>query len=175
MIVFAAVLIAGVFMIYENLTPQNNSVESLTAAAPQGAGGLNTATEPQTVASPQTAIESQIKNPPQAAAPKTAASDVKIIYTNSGFSPDMLTIKSGATVIFENQSDSPFWPATGPHPTHTGYPAAGGCVNSAFDACREIDPGGAWSFKFDIAGFWKYHDHLRPSNRGAIMAETRAE
>ena len=29
----------------------------------------------------------------------------------------------------------------------------------------------SWPFKFDIAGNWKYHDHLSPKNFGAIIVK----
>ncbi len=98
-------------------------------------------------------------------------SEVKIIYTDSGFSPDNIAVKIGTTIIFENENDSPFWPAVNPHPIHSGYPTKGGCIDSAFDACRGIESGGSWSFKFDIVGKWRYHNHLRPSYRGIIVVE----
>ena len=31
--------------------------------------------------------------------------------------------------------------------------------------------GDSWSFKFDIAGAWKYHDHLSPKHFGEIIVE----
>ena len=40
-----------------------------------------------------------------------------------------------------------------------------------FDACKGVKPGESWPFKFDIAGNWKYHDHLNPKNFGAIIVQ----
>ena len=63
------------------------------------------------------------------------------------------------------------WTASAVHPTHRAYPTTGGCLGSTFDACKGVQPGASWSFRFDIAGTWKYHNHLNPNNTGAIVVE----
>ena len=94
-----------------------------------------------------------------------------ITYTEAGYSPSSLPIRAGETVVFKNESSQSMWPASAMHPTHKDYPTTGGCLGSAFDACMGVQPGDSWSFKFDIAGNWKYHDHLSPKNFGAIVVE----
>ncbi len=94
-----------------------------------------------------------------------------VVYTDAGYSPSTLIVEVGATVFFKNNSSRAMWPASAAHPTHREYPTTGGCMGSAFDACRRIEPGDSWAFKFDIAGVWKYHDHLNPGDTGAIAAE----
>ena len=94
-----------------------------------------------------------------------------VVYTDAGYSPSTLRIKKGETVIFKNQSSRQMQPASAVHPIHRGYPTTGGCIGSTFDACRQIQPGNSWSFKFDIAGSWKYHDHLSPGDTGTIVVE----
>ncbi|MEK7082434.1 MAG: hypothetical protein AAB915_02035 [Patescibacteria group bacterium] len=94
-----------------------------------------------------------------------------IICTDSGYSPAVLKIKKGQTVIFKNQSSQSMWPAAAMHPTHRGYPTGGGCLGSTFDACSGIQPGRRWSFTFDIAGTWQYHNHLRARDTGTIVVE----
>lgn len=91
-----------------------------------------------------------------------------IIYSDGGYLPNTLTVKTGETVIFQNQSSRPMWPASAFHPAHRAYPTTGGCLGSTFDACRGLSPGGSWSFKFDIAGDWKYHNHLSPGDTGMV-------
>ncbi|MEK9182927.1 MAG: hypothetical protein AAB849_00245 [Patescibacteria group bacterium] len=73
--------------------------------------------------------------------------------------------------MFKNQSARSMWPASGFHPTHTVYPTTGGCLGSTFDACKGVLPGESWSFQFDIAGSWKYHNHLNPADFGMIVVE----
>lgn len=126
------------------------------------------------VSQPTPSVEPSIQQQPSQQPPASQAPVVKenvVIYTDSGFSPNTLTIKKGDTVIFRNQSSQSMWTASAVHPTHRGYPTTGGCIGSTFDACSGVQPGDSWSFKFDIQGNWKYHNHLSPSDRGAIAVE----
>lgn len=94
-----------------------------------------------------------------------------VLYTDSGYSPSSLTVKKGDTVTFKNESAREIWPASAKHPTHEVYPATGGCIGSAFDACRGLKNGEEWSFTFNISGTWNYHDHLNPQHFGSIIVE----
>ena len=94
-----------------------------------------------------------------------------ITYTDTGYSPSSLEIETGDIVIFKNNSSQSMWPASAMHPAHNEYPTTGGCLGSTFDACKGVQPGDSWSFKFDISGTWKYHDHLSPKNFGAITVQ----
>lgn len=112
---------------------------------------------------------------PRLQTPQTSSleteSENAIVYSDGGYSPNTITVKAGATVIFKNQSSQSMWTASAVHPTHRSYPTTGGCLGSTFDACKGIQPGGSWSFKFDITGTWKYHNHLTPGNTGTIVVE----
>lgn len=102
----------------------------------------------------------------------TPAAEEKIItYTDNGYSPTTFKIKKGETVIFKNKSSQLMWTASAVHPTHRVYPTTGGCLGSTFDACQGVQPDSSWSFKFDIAGTWKYHNHSNPSRTGTIIVE----
>jgi len=84
-----------------------------------------------------------------------------VVYMNKeGFFPKTLIIKPQEIVTFYNNNTSPHWPASAIHPTHLSYPKSGGCIGSTFDACKEIEPGKTFVFKFELSGDWKYHDHL---------------
>ena len=110
-----------------------------------------------------------VSQPP---AEKTPVAEEKVItYTDAGYSPSPLQIKIGDTVVFKNESSRSMWTASAMHPSHQDYPTTGGCLGSTFDACQGVQPGDIWSFKFDIAGNWKYHNHLNPENFGAIIVE----
>ncbi len=86
-----------------------------------------------------------------------------VTYGESGFSPDTLRIKVGATVSFKNQRSESMWIASNPHPIHTDY--------SGFDAKRGYTKGESYSFTFTQSGSWKYHDHLNPGTGGIIIVE----
>lgn len=84
----------------------------------------------------------------------------EIVYDGSKFSPSSLTIKKGDIVIFKNSGDGAFWPASGPHPSHTNYPE--------FDAKSSVSTGKTFQFKFSKVGNWPFHDHLNASATGTI-------
>lgn len=83
-----------------------------------------------------------------------------IQLTEDGFVPSTLTIAKGDTVVFTTARDKPFWPASDLHPTHSIYPE--------FDPKQPVDSDKSWSFRFDKAGEWRFHDHLAPLFRGTI-------
>lgn len=119
---------------------------------------------------------SQPSSSSQQAAVEKPAVDKKehiITYTDNGYAPAALTIKKGETVIFKNQSSREMWTASAMHPTHRVYPTTGGCLGSTFDACKGVQAGDSWSFKFDVSGNWKYHDHLTPGDRGEIIVQVQ--
>lgn len=86
-----------------------------------------------------------------------------ISYTSEGYSPQDITINTGDTVRFENNSSTNFWPASNNHPVHNDY--------SEFDPRSPVGPGDSYSFTFERGGEWGYHDHLRPSFGGVISAQ----
>ncbi|MEM2963226.1 MAG: cupredoxin domain-containing protein [Candidatus Anstonellales archaeon] len=90
---------------------------------------------------------------------------------DGGYTPSTLTIKKGDTVIFINYGTRPNWPASANHPTHEVYPEGGGCISSAFDACRGLLPGENFTFVFNKIGEWGYHNHLQPTSRGKIIVQ----
>ncbi|OHA98676.1 MAG: hypothetical protein A3E02_01420 [Candidatus Zambryskibacteria bacterium RIFCSPHIGHO2_12_FULL_38_34] len=93
----------------------------------------------------------------------TTKSTVVVTYTDSGFSPQNITIKKGDTVTFVNKSSIGMWVASGPHPTHTNYPA--------FDEKATVSNGGSWSFTFDLVGSWGYHNHKNSAAFGKVIIE----
>ena len=100
-----------------------------------------------------------------------------IEITSSGFSPKELTISVGETVTWVNKDTEAHWPASAMHPTHMVYPESDikkcGTAEqeSIFDACRGIPPGESYSFTFNEAGSWGYHDHIVNGLFGKIIVE----
>lgn len=86
-----------------------------------------------------------------------------VTYTDEGFSPSVTNIEQGETVTFRNESDRSLWVASAPHPQHTDYPE--------FDMKEGKPRGGTYSFVFDKAGEWKFHNHLFPSHFGTINVQ----
>lgn len=119
----------------------------------------NTSTPTPTITTTPLATPTPIPTPTPTANQNTSM----IHITSTGFSPNTLTIKKGTTVTFINDDTNPHWPASNPHPVHTDY--------SGFDSKKSIDAGGSWSFTFNNAGTWQFHDHLRASIHGAITVQ----
>ncbi|MBI2005359.1 MAG: hypothetical protein HYS80_01195 [Candidatus Aenigmarchaeota archaeon] len=92
----------------------------------------------------------------------------EIDITSSGFSPRLSGVKLGDTLVFVNKDTSPHWPASDIHPTHSAYPEKGGCIDSKFDACKELKQNGKYEFTFFQSGSWCFHDHLNPSVTGCV-------
>ena len=86
--------------------------------------------------------------------------DNTVVYQESGFSPEILTVDNGTTVTFINRSRKPMWIGSDPHPAHTDYPD--------FDQLRD---GAEYSFTFTESGSYPYHNHLFPSDVGTIIVE----
>ncbi|MDP3726056.1 MAG: hypothetical protein Q8R36_02570 [bacterium] len=96
-----------------------------------------------------------------------------VAYTTDGFSPDVVEVQQGGTVVFVNESESPMWVASAIHPTHSLYPqkSDNDCLGSSFDACAPIAQDASWSFAFTEVGSWKYHDHLKANHGGTVVVK----
>lgn len=100
-----------------------------------------------------------------------------IVFVGTAYSPREITIRKGDRIVFRNDSERQMWPASAMHPSHTAYPGSNiqKCEtqerDSIFDACQGIDSGESWSFVFDHAGEWFFHDHLMPQANGKIIVQ----
>src|SRR3989338_8385707 len=110
--------------------------------------------------------------PVQAPAPQVpeTPATVTVTYTDSGFSPATVTTVKGGMVTFKNNSSRNFWPATDPHPAHTGD-SEKGCKARACDSCTPVPPEGEWTFTFNVPGRWEYHNHLSASHEGTVIVK----
>ncbi len=90
-----------------------------------------------------------------------------VVLTPNGFEPKELTVPAGETVTFQTTRGKYFWPASNEHPTHGVYPE--------FDPKRPIDPDSEWTFRFDKAGIWSFHDHISPYFTGVIHVSEQGE
>lgn len=87
----------------------------------------------------------------------------EVLYTSLGFSPATLEIKVGDSVTFKNESGKGMWVASNPHPVHSEH--------SEFDAEISVANGNSWTFTFEKAGSYAYHNHLNSSQGGKIIVE----
>lgn len=87
----------------------------------------------------------------------------EISFNGVAYTPANIEIKNGDIVIFKNEGEKKFWPASAMHPDHLIYPE--------FDPKKGIEAGGTWQFKFTKVGKWGFHDHLTPTAYGSITVK----
>lgn len=82
-------------------------------------------------------------------------------YSDSGYTPNTITVKKGTTVTWTNQSSGGMWTASAVHPTHQLLPG--------FDALKNFAKGGSYDYVFAKVGTWKYHNHVKVSDTGTVV------
>lgn len=132
-------------------------------------GGYFLLSKPKDVTAPPVEEKTVVQNiaPAAPAEVPVAASAPKrheITYTANGFSPAVLNIAAGDTVVFANKSGESFRPASNPHPMHSDY--------SEFDARAKIDNEKTYEFTFTKPGAWGYHDHLNSKMMGVVVVKS---
>ncbi len=87
---------------------------------------------------------------------------VTVNYDGAKFSPASITVREGDSVTFVNNSSGGMSVASDPHPSHANYPE--------FDQYKTGARGQkTFTFKFDKAGSWLYHNHLNASATGTVI------
>lgn len=114
-------------------------------------GGSQTNQTPGTFPSQPTQAQSQ-------QLPET----VTITVDSSGFTPSVITIKTGIRIVWANKTDSDISINSDEHPTHRLF--------------RELNLGhlpseSNVSLVFDKQGTYTYHDHYNPSRTGTVVVE----
>ncbi|OGG60513.1 hypothetical protein A2765_06405 [Candidatus Kaiserbacteria bacterium RIFCSPHIGHO2_01_FULL_56_24] len=99
-----------------------------------------------------------------------------VSYDGIAFSPASVTIARGGTVNFTDSTGATMWVASNVHPSHTNYDSTSRADHCAtgytgakpFDQCAK---GSSFSFTFDKAGTFEYHDHANSSATGVVIVE----
>lgn len=102
--------------------------------------------------------------------PETSIEET-VRYTDSGFNPREVSVDTGDTVRFVNESSQSMWVASDRHPTHTQYDGTSLRQHCAEDADRVFDQcqsGDTYTFIFEKSGEWSYHNHDRASDGGVV-------
>ncbi len=84
----------------------------------------------------------------------------EVSYTDDGFSPATITVEAGTKVTWTNESNADMWVGSDPHPVHTDF--------SAFD---QKSTGNSYSFTFDEAGTYEYHNHQNSGDTGTVVVK----
>lgn len=88
---------------------------------------------------------------------------VSIVLKEEGFEPRDIRVSRGTRVTFSTTRQNKFWPASNAHPAHDVYPE--------FDPLKSLEPGESWSFTFEKAGVWGFHDHVRSYFTGTVHVD----
>lgn len=101
---------------------------------------------------------------PQSSSPAADTQEVAatITYTDSGYAPETITVKSGQTIAIKNESSTQTQFDSDPHPIHT--------TNAELNV-EIIEPGEVKTFTVTKTGTFGYHNHLNPSQTGTIIIE----
>ena len=91
---------------------------------------------------------------------------VTISETANGFEPAIVTVKSGNSITWTNNTGGKVQIASDPHPTHTANPELTGG-----EFVIDLEAGGSKTVTVTKTGTWGYHDHLKPSVRGKVTVE----
>jgi len=100
------------------------------------------------------------KASPEESVKATASVDI----TAKGFSPATITIKKGTLVTFTNKDKKEHQVASDPHPNHTKL--------AGFDSVTNLKTSNTYSFLFEKAGTYTYHDELNPLKfKGTVIVK----
>lgn len=83
--------------------------------------------------------------------------------TENGFEPKEITVKSGVSVTFVNDSTKGMWVASDAHPTHQVLPG--------FDQKKSVSTGGTYIYTFEKIGTWKFHNHVSSEMTGTVIVK----
>lgn len=153
-VVGLVIIVAVIFFVMrgngdETVVPTATATPAATVA-PVGLIQLAPTTTPQVTPSP---------NAPVAAAP----AGVTVSIDDTSFTPATVTVKAGTTVTFVNNGQGTHWPASNPHPIHTGL--------AGLDAKKALSTGETFSFTFSKVGTFGFHDHLNTRVTGTVVVQ----
>lgn len=112
-----------------------------------------------------TQTQTQVSSPtpePTASVSESAKKTVTVTLTSSGFSPATITIDSGTTVVWKNESGQTATVNSNPHPIHTDFAPLN---------LGQFENGQTLSLKFTAPGTHGYHNHLNSSEKGTIIVK----
>lgn len=92
-------------------------------------------------------------------------------YTDNGFEPSVIRIKSGETVRFTNNSSNDVWIASSGESVQLYPRTSQTCGSTDLDSCEPFSPMDFWQFRFDVSGEWEVVNNLDKSKSGKVIVE----
>lgn len=96
---------------------------------------------------------------------------VEVTHTTDGFSPETVEVSVGDTVRWKSDTDN-MWVATDVHPSHTVYSGTSlgdHCPDTDGNDFDQCETSNTYTFTFEQAGEWKYHNHVQSSQAGTVI------
>ena len=90
----------------------------------------------------------------------TATASATITYTDKGFDPSTVTVKTGDSIKLVNNSSLSLKFSSDDHPTHLKDPELN---------LSDLSPGATTTFNVTQTGSNGYHNHNQPSDTGIIV------
>lgn len=84
-----------------------------------------------------------------------------VTYTDTGFGPNTVTVPTGSTVSFVNESSRDMWVATGVYPSKQLLPG--------FDQKAAVSKGGVYEYTFTKVGTWQYQNDKKTDDIGYVV------
>lgn len=113
--------------------------------------------------------------PPADTGTPAPAQTIAVSYSSSaGFSPKTVTVKKGDTVTFTATDGSAMWVASDVHPSHAEYDGTTRqehCAAGAAPSFDQCSAGTTYSFIFDKAGSFSFHNHVSSQNTGVVVVQ----
>lgn len=96
------------------------------------------------------------------ASPSAVNEQNMVTLTQNGYSPAIITVKTGTKVTWINKSGIDATVSSDPHPTHTDYPPLN---------LGKFSDGATHSLVFDKPGTYGYHNHFNASEKGTVIVQ----
>ncbi len=160
-IVGAVIVIGGGFFLWQSMSKSADTAANIVD---------NGAASPAVPAENTTGSGATVDTGVSATVSTSAPTSARVTYNGSSFSPASVTIKKGGTVTFTSTAGN-MWVASDEHPTHTEYNGTSRqqhCPDTSRTAFDQCTPGTSYSFTFNKAGTWDYHNHLQASAGGVV-------
>ena len=108
-------------------------------------------------------LKNNNKSVQESTRPAPAVATAKVSIKSSGFFPGTVKVKVNSDVLWTNEDSAGHSVVSNPHPSHTDLPGLNSKAN--------ISQNGTYSYRFDTAGTYKYHDDVNPTFNGVVIVE----
>ena len=150
-ILFFILIAMGGYILYVKKTPTENHTPISNEPAPLG-----------TPENPLSASD-LVNTAGPSAERETVSTETIVAYTNEGFTPAIITVPIGTTVVFENRSEQELWVISASHGSARTL--------TTLNQKKAFGEGGQYTFTFSQAGTYGFTNKLAPQKIGTIVVK----